>query len=130
MLIVTYREIRVMSVSQSAEKVWGNPFGRLVTLLVGVGLVFGALSQYPRILPLIEWAIPVGFVLSGVSRVYRYGTGDYLTSAAGCLLILGGVTLAVYQLVPMGELTGAVAHLVPTAGIFVELLAAHYRSQD
>jgi hypothetical protein len=119
-----------MSVSQSAGKVWGNPFGRLLTLLIGVTLVFGALSLYPQILPMIKWAISVGFVLWGASRFYLYGVDDLLNSAAGCLLLLGGLTLAAYRLMPMGDITSALAHLIPTIGIFVELFANHYRNHD
>ncbi|RZV05226.1 hypothetical protein BDK88_4249 [Natrinema hispanicum] len=118
-----------MSVIQSAEKAWGNLSVRLLTLVVGVGLVVGLLSLYPQILPVIEWTIPLGLIFWGVSRFYLYGVGDTLTSTAGCLLILGGFTLALYQLIPMGELTGTVAHLIPTTGIFVELFAVHYRDE-
>lgn len=119
-----------MEVSRSAEKVWGNPFGRVLTLLVGVSLVFGALTLYPQIRPVVEWVTPVGFVLWGASRVYLSGGGDLLTAAAGCLLLFGGVTLAAHRLVPMGEFPGALAHLVPTVGVFVELFATHYRNRD
>lgn len=119
-----------MSVGQSADKVWNNPIGRLLTLLVGGGLVAGALTMYPQILPVIRWAIPVSFVLWGISRLYFYGVGDPLSLAAGCLLILGGFSYASYLLISMDELTGAVAQLVPAIGIFTELFAAHYRNQD
>lgn len=118
-----------MNVIQSAEKAWGNLSIRLLTLVVGVGLVVGLLSLYPQSLSMIEWAIPLGLIFWGVSRFYLHGVGDSLTSTVGCLLILGGVTLALYQLIPMGELTGTVAHLIPTTGIFVELFAVHYRDE-
>ncbi|EMA15411.1 hypothetical protein ACNO8S_19970 (plasmid) [Haloarcula sp. KBTZ06] len=129
-LILLPRDMIVMAVSHSVEKVWGNPFGRLLTLLVGVGLGFGAVSLYPPIFPMIEWAISVWFVLWGVSRFYVYGIADPLTSAGGSLLMLGGFTLALHQLIPMGELAGAIANFIPALGIFVELFAEHYREQD
>lgn len=119
-----------MSVSQSAEEIWENPFGRLLTLLIGVSLVFGTLTLYPQTFPIINWAIPVVFVLWGVSRFYLYGVDDKLTTVAGCLLLIGGLTLAAYRLVPVGDLTDALAHLIPTLGIFIELFANHYRNHD
>ncbi|MFW5911794.1 MAG: hypothetical protein ACOCSD_05110 [Halolamina sp.] len=118
-----------MRVTRSAEKVWGDPFGRLVTLLVGVGLVFGSLTLFPRMLPVAEWAVPAGLVLWGAFRFYRFGVDDPLTAAAACLLVLGGFALAAARLVPMGGLTGTLAHLVPTVGILVELFANHYRER-
>lgn len=129
-LIVCCSDSKVMSVGQSADKVWNSPIGRLVTLLVGGGLVAGALTMYPQILPVVRWAVPVSFVLWGASRLYLYGVGDSLSLAAGCLLILGGFTSASYLLISMDELTGTVAQLVPVIGIFTELFAAHYRNQD
>jgi hypothetical protein len=119
-----------MSVGQSADKVWNNPIGRLLTLLVGGVLVAGALTMYPQILPVVRWAIPVSFLLWGASRLYLYGVEDPLSLAAGCLLILGGFTYASYLLISMDELTGTIAKLIPAIGIFTELFAAHYRNQD
>ncbi|MDZ5810784.1 hypothetical protein U4E84_05405 [Halorubrum sp. AD140] len=119
-----------MSVGRSANKVWNNPIGRLLTLLVGGGLVAGALTIYPQILPVVRWAIPVSFVLWGASRLYFYGVGDPLSLATGCLLILGGFTYASYLLISMDEFTGTIAQLTPAVGIFTELFAAHYRNQD
>ncbi|WP_435101065.1 hypothetical protein [Halarchaeum sp. P4] len=119
-----------MSVTRVAKAVWGSPFGRLVALLLGVGLVGGVLLLSPPLLPVVEWAIPVGLVLWGVSWFSLYEVGDTLSSVAGCLLLLGGVTLAVSQLVPLGELSGVVARLVPTTGVLVALFAEQYRHDD
>lgn len=115
-----------MSVSQSVDMVWNNPIGRLLTLLVGGGLVAGVLTIYPQLLPVVRWVVPVSLVFWGASRLYRYGVADSLSLAAGCLLILGGFTYASYLLISMGELAGTVAQLVPVVGIFVEMFAAHY----
>ncbi|WP_199719566.1 hypothetical protein [Halorubrum sp. Atlit-26R] len=101
-----------------------------MTLLIGVSLVFGALALYPQILPVFEWATPVVLVFWGTSRFYFFEVDDSLTSAGGCLLLLGGFTLAAYRFVPMDDLTGAVAHLIPAIGIFVELFANHHRDHD
>lgn len=119
-----------MSVGQSASKVWKHPIGRLLSLLVGGGLVAGVLTMYPQILPVINWAIPVCLVLGGASRFYFYGAGDSLTVAAAGLLILGGFTYALYLLTSMGERTATVAQLVPVIGIFAEMFAAHYRNRE
>ncbi|MGQ3330064.1 hypothetical protein [Halorubrum sp. FL23] len=118
-----------MNVSQSADTVWNNPVGRLLTLLVGGGLVAGVLTIYPQLLPVVRWVVPVSLVFWGASRLYRYGVADSLSLAAGCLLMLGGFTYASYLLISMGELAGTVAQLVPVVGIFVEMFAAHYRNQ-
>ena len=118
-----------MSVSQLGEKIWKTPIKRLLTLLVGGGLVAGALTTYPQLLPVVRWAIPVSLILWGASRLYRYGVADSLSLAAGCLLILGGFTYASYLSISIGEFAGTGAQLVPVVGIFVELFAAHYRNQ-
>lgn len=119
-----------MTVRRWVDEVWRNPIGRLLSLLFGAGLVAGALTLYPRLLPLVRWAGPVCLVLWGASRFYLHGAGKPPTAAAGCLLILGGFTYALYLLVPMGELTGTVARLVPVIGIFGELFAAYHRERD
>lgn len=119
-----------MSAGRSASKVWKHPIGRLLSLLVGGGLIAGVLATYPQILPVIRWAIPVCLVLGGAFRFYFYGTGDSLTVAAGCLLVLGGATYAFHLLTSMGERTATLAQLVPVIGIFAEMFAAHYRNQE
>ena len=119
-----------MSVSQAVRTVWGRPTGRLAVLLVGCGLLAGVLTLHPGLVPVVRWFLPVGFVLWGASRFFLDGVGDPLTAAAGCLLLLGGVTYASFLLVPMSELEATVAQLVPIVGVFVELFAAHYRDGD
>ena len=119
-----------MTVRQLAGKVWEHPFGRFLSLIVGAVLVARALTLYPQIVPAVKWVTPVGLVLWGVSRFYLFGVGNPLTSVAGCLLVLGGFTYASYMLVPMGEITGTMAQLVPIIGIFVNLFATHYRNQN
>lgn len=119
-----------MSINLSADRIWKNPLGRLLIILVGVGVVFGVLTLYPQILPVVEWSIPVTFVLLGLYRLYPFGTKNQITSAAGGLLTLGGITYASYLLIPMGELAGALAQLIPVIGIFVDLIATSYRNQN
>jgi len=118
-----------MTVRQSADKVWGNPIGRLLSLIVGVVLLAGALTLYPQIVPVVKWVTPVCLVLWGASRFYLYGVGNSLTTLAGCLLVLGAFTYASYLLVPMSEAPGTMAQIVPVVGIFVDLFATHYRNQ-
>ena len=117
-----------MSVGRSARKVWDNPIGRLLTLLVGAGFVAGVLTIYPKFLPVIKWAMPVSLVLWGISRFYLYGVENPMTVVAGSLLILGGFAYASFMFIPMGERSGTVAQLVAVVGIFAELFAVHYRN--
>ncbi|WP_092734728.1 hypothetical protein [Halopenitus persicus] len=119
-----------MSVSQPIDKIWRNPIGRLLCVLGGMSLAAGMLTLYPQLLPVAKWSVPVCLVLWGITRFYLYGVEDMLTSAAGCLLILGGFSYASYLFTPMSELNGTVAQLIPVTGIFVELFAAHYRNQE
>jgi hypothetical protein len=46
------------------------------------------------------------------------------------LLILGGITHAVLQLIPVNELAGTVANLIFVVAIFSEMFAHHYRKQE
>lgn len=54
---------------------------------------------------------------------------DSLSPVAGGLLVIGGVSRGLFQAVPMGELAGMIANLIPTIAIFTELFASHYREQ-
>jgi len=119
-----------MSVRQPLHRIWENPIGRLLTLFVGMCLVAGLLTLYPQSLPAIEWGVSVGLVLWGVTRFSLYGVDATPTLAAGCLLILGGFSYASYLFIPMSELHGTVAQLIPVIGIFAELFATHYRNQE
>ncbi len=87
-------------------------------------------TLYPPLRDVVQWFLPLGLILWGVSRVYRYGRNDLLSLIAGCLLILGGITRAVFQLVPLSELAGTGANLVPVVAIFSEMFAQHYREQE
>lgn len=119
-----------MSVVESARRVTDSVLGRLAILLVGIILVYGLVTQYPASRPLFIWGPPVILVLWGTSNLYRYGVARPLTLIAGCLLILGGISHAVFTLVQLGELAGAVARTIPGIGIFVEMFAQHYREQE
>lgn len=93
-------------------------------------LVVGVLTLYPQSLPAVKWSVSVGLVLWAVTRFSLYRVDDTPTLAAGCLLILGGFSYASYLFIPMSELHGTIAQLVPVTGIFAELFAAHYRNQE
>ena len=117
----------LLSMLESANGIWKRPLGRVLAILVGVCLVYGSLTVYPPIRPVIWWSLPLLLIIWGLSRLYLYGGDVSLTLIAGCLLILGGITRALFQLVPMSEFTGTVANLIPLAGIFAEMFASHYR---
>jgi len=85
---------------------------------------------YPPLRDVVRWFLPLGLIIWGGSRVYRYGRKDLLSLIAGCLLILGGITRAVFQLIPLNELAGTVANLIPVVGIFAEMFAHHYRERE
>jgi len=103
--------------------------GRLVIILTGVVAVYWGVIQYPPIRPVIEWTFPVILFLWGGSRLYIYGIHKPLTVIAGCLLMAGGLSLALFQLLPMSEMAGTAANLIPFSGILAEIYADHYRKQ-
>ncbi|WP_227354206.1 hypothetical protein [Haladaptatus salinisoli] len=116
-----------MNVPESIRDIGERPLGRVLVILVGLCLVFGVMTLFLPIRPLIWWSLPVLLIIWGISTLYRYGVGKSLTLLAGCLLILGGITRALFQLISMSEFIGTVANLVPLAGIFAEMFAHHYR---
>ena len=104
--------------------------GRLAIILTGVFVIYCVLTLYPPIEPVIWWAFPVLIFIWGGSRLYYYGVRRPLTVIAGCLLMLGGISRALFQLIPMDELTGTVANLIPFLGLIAEMYAQHYREHD
>jgi len=123
-------EDMVMSFGRSVTGILDRPLGRVLVIILGIGLLYGALRVFPATRPIIWWSFPLTFCLLGVSRLYIYSAGDWLTLLAGCLLFIGGITQALFQLVPMTEITGTVARLVPLVGVFVEMYAHHYRTES
>jgi hypothetical protein len=102
----------------------------MLLLLVGGVVIVVTVTLYPPLRDVVQWFLPLVLVIWGVSRVYLYGRNDLLSLIAGCLLILGGITHAVFQLVPLSELAGTGANLVPVVAIFSEMFAQHYREQE
>lgn len=109
------------------DRVWGSPIGRLLTLTAGLCAVFGLLTLYPNILPVIEWTIPAILVLWGASRFYLFGIENRLTTISGATLILGGFTYAFHLFYAVNGLSGALAQIIPILGIATELIASHRR---
>ena len=93
-------------------------------------LLYGALTVYPPIRPLIWWSIPVVLIIWGLSRLYLYGVDDSLALIAGSLLILGGLTHGLLQLVAMNQFIGTVANGIIFVGIVAEIFAQHYRESQ
>lgn len=112
------------------QKIWERPLGRVLIVLIGAFLVAATTVRYPPLRNVIRWFLPLGLLVWGGSRIFLYGRHNLLSLIAGCLLILGGITRALFQLAPMDELTGTMANLVPVVGIFVEMFAHHYRERD
>ena len=121
-LAITMREI--------GHAIWDRPLGRILLLLVGGTVIAATVMLYPPLRDVVQWFLPLGLIIWGGSRVYRYGRKDLLSLIAGCWLILGGITRAVFQLTPLNETAGAVANLIPVVGIFAEMFAHHYREQE
>lgn len=118
-----------MSMAEYVRRFNDHVLGRLVIILIGAVAVYWVVSQYPPVRPVIWWAIPVLFFLWGGSRLYFYGIDKPLTVIAGCLLMAGGLSLALFQYLPMSEMAGTTANLLAFLGIIVEIYAQHYRKQ-
>ncbi len=119
-----------MSTMEYARRLADSPLGRVAILLVGIAVIYAALMLYPPVEPVVWWAFPVILVLVGISELYRHGASNALSIAAGTLVVLGGVSRALYQLVPMDETTGTVANVIPILGIFAMMFAQHYRENE
>ena len=119
-----------MNTLESTHGIWEHPLGRALAILIGMFLVYGVLTVYPPIRPMIWWSLPLLLIIWGLSRLYLYGVGKPLTLIAGCLLVLGGITRALFQLIPMSELTATAANLIPFVGIVAEMFAHHYRENE
>jgi len=120
----------MMNIRDVGHAVWERPLGRILLLLVGGTVIAVTVTLYPSLRDVIQWSFPLGLIIWGGSRVYLYGRRDLLSLIAGCLLILGGLTRAGFQLVSLNELAGTVANLVPVVGIFADMFAHHYRERE
>ncbi|MCO8256142.1 hypothetical protein NKF26_20230 [Haladaptatus sp. AB618] len=119
-----------MSTAEYARRLTDHPLGRLVILIAGITVIGAALLFYPPFGTVVWWLFPTLFVLVGVSELYFRGADGPLSMAAGSLLVLGGVSRALYQLVPMDEFTGTVANVIPLFGIFAMMYARHYGENE
>ena len=119
-----------MTVFRYGRVVMSNPAGRLLSVLVGVLLIGWLSTIFLWVMSILWWSIPAILVIWGLSRFYLFGFEYRLTVIAGFLLIVGGASRALFQLVSLSEFTGAIANLVPALGIFAEMFADHYRNQD
>ena len=130
LLSVTNDAELMMNIRDVGHAVWERLLGRILLLLVGGTVIAVTVTLYPSLRDVIQWSFPLGLIIWGGSRVYLYGRRDLLSLIAGCLLILGGLTRAGFQLVSLNELAGTVANLVPVVGIFADMFAHHYREQE
>ena len=130
LLSVTNDAELMMNIRDVGHAVWERPLGRILLLLVGGTVIAVTVTLYPSLRDVIQWSFPLGLIIWGGSRVYLYGRRDLLSLIAGCLLILGGLTRAGFQLVSLNELAGTVANLVPVVGIFADMFAHHYRERE
>ncbi|KZN22728.1 hypothetical protein A4G99_18450 [Haladaptatus sp. R4] len=119
-----------MSAVKYADRLTDHPFGRLVILIAGITVLGAAPLFYPPFGTVVWWLFPTLFVLKGVWELYFRGADGPLSMAAGSLLVLGGVSRALYQLVPMDEFTGTVANVIPLFGIFAMMYVQHYRENE
>jgi len=119
-----------MKILDVGHATWDRLLGRMLLLLVGGIVVAVTVTLYPSLRGVVLWSLPLGLIIWGGSRVHLYGRNELLSLIAGCLLILGGITRAVFQLLPLNELAGTVANLIPVVGIFAEMFAHHYREQE
>ena len=120
----------MMKLRGVGHAMWNRTLGRILLLLVGGIVIAATVTLYPPLRDVVQWSFPLGLIIWGGSRVYLYGRNELLSLIAGCLLILGGITCAVFQLIPLNETAGAVANLIPVVGIFAEMFAHHYRERE
>ena len=118
-----------MNTVRYANRLADHPLGRVAVLVVGIAVLVSAMMFYPPFGTVVWWAFPTMFVLFGVKELYLHGDGT-LSVVAGSLFVLGGISRALYQLVPMDEFTGTVANLVPLFGVIAMMYAQHYRENE
>ncbi|EFW91564.1 hypothetical protein ZOD2009_13411 [Haladaptatus paucihalophilus DX253] len=119
-----------MNTVKYADRLADHPLGRLAILIVGIAILVSAMMFYPPFGSVVWWAFPTLFVLKGVWELYFHGADSTLSVVAGFLLVLGGISRALYQLVPMDEFTGTVANLILLFGVFAMMYAKHYRENE
>jgi len=119
-----------MNTVEYAGRLADHPLGRLAILIVGIAVLVSAMMFYPPFGTVVWWAYPTMFVLFGAKELYFHGGDSTLSIVAGSLFVLGGISRALYQLVPMDEFTGTVANLVPLFGVFAMMYAQHYRENE
>lgn len=119
-----------MNTVKYANRLADHPLGRLAILLLGIAVLGAAMVFYPPFGTVVWWGFPTMFVLKGVWELYFHGADSTLSVVAGSLFVLGGVSRALYQLVPMDEFAGTVANLVPLFGVFAMMYAQHYRENE
>lgn len=95
---------------------WDHLLGLILLLLVGGIVIAVTVTVYPSLRGVVLWPFPLDLIIWGGSRVYLYGRNEGLRLIAGCLLILGGITRAVFQLSPLNERAGTVANPIPVWG--------------
>ena len=120
----------MIKIRDVGHAIWDRLLGRMLLLLVGGIVIAVTVTVYPSLRGVVLWSLPLGLIIWGGSRVHLYGRNELLSLIAGCLLILGGITRAVFQLIPLNELAGTVANLIPVVGIFTEMFAHHYRERE
>jgi len=120
----------MIKIQDVGHAIWDGLLGRMLLLLVGGIVIAVTVTVYLSLRGVVLWSFPLGLIIWGGSRVYLFRRNERLSLIAGCLLILGGITRAVFQLIPLNELAGTVANLIPVVGIFAEMFAHHYRERE
>jgi hypothetical protein len=119
-----------MNTAKYANRLADRPLGRLAIFLVGIAVLGTVMVFYPPFRTVVWWGFPTMFVLRGVWELYFHGADSTLSIVAGSLFVLGGISRALYQLVPMDEFTGTAANLVPVFGIFAMMYPQQYRENE
>jgi len=102
----------------------------MAILLVGIGVIGVALVLYPPFGAVLWWSLPVILVFTGIWELYFHGRSGFPSLVAGSLLVIGGASRALYQLVPMDEATGTVTNLLAVVGICAILFGRQYRKNE
>ncbi len=64
----------IMNIRDVGHTIWDRPLGRMLLLLVGGIVIAVTVTWYPPLRDVVQWFLPLGLIIWGGSRVYRYGS--------------------------------------------------------